>query len=573
MMGNPMQVGIAGALACVLGVAAQCNPEATPGAVGAGGSTAGEAGAGLDAAAGGAPSGGSGSVGGSGGAAPDAGTDGGFDASGDDASADASTDAPSDAAPPCVSASCGDGCWDPLNEECDDGNQEGGDLCSPACVVSDLIPDLTGNPDGGTDAAGIGGEDRRLGQGRHPVATTQSGFAVAYITGSGAPVKIEGSLFSKVGVPISRLELSAGSTPVTFADPVLAALPETSSSGAEFITAYTEFDGDGDELGIALRKFNLGGQLVGPIRFANQLTDFSQSAPDLAWINDELVVGWVDTSNPFTAPDLRWRRFDRELRPLADESTLAATQDSESHLVLEEVHGGVGLAYRRVAGTSDLAREVIEVSTPNANWTVGPFPPGPTSDHPALVELDSTHVLVAFTYGADGAGTGIYNTPRVALAILDVGTPGTVTQWVDLTPAREPYASDSSVGLSEPTLTRSGPHVFLSWRSDSVIPSGEELWLQELAISSDAEPTLEFLGEELPAPRAQAHQLGDQRGPALAGTSYVPGDALALAWVDYGQSFGEQQGTPDVVVQLSPLPLKRVQEVSQALLDSMWSAP
>jgi hypothetical protein len=90
-----------------------------------------------------------------------------------------------------------------------------------------------------------------LGRAAHPVAADGDGFAVVYIEPESAPPRVALSAFDPKGVRIGApLLVSAGtqSKPLLFSSPVVAALP-----GAKYAVAWTDFDGDGDELGVALR--------------------------------------------------------------------------------------------------------------------------------------------------------------------------------------------------------------------------------------------------------------------------------------------------------------------------------
>src|SRR5690606_38843519 len=153
--------------------------------------------------------------------------------------------------PPGDSEWCGDGIRDPVSEECDDGPGSEPDSCSQDCQVRELLVE----PWEGSSEVGEFAPDRWLGAGRHPVAAGHAGFAVAYVEPPAVgdldepPPVVEVARFDERGKPLDRVLVSQGSFAVDFADPVVAELP----AGA-FAVAYTEFGGDGDELGIALHR-------------------------------------------------------------------------------------------------------------------------------------------------------------------------------------------------------------------------------------------------------------------------------------------------------------------------------
>ena len=97
--------------------------------------------------------------------------------------------------------------------------------------------------------------------------------------------------------------------------------------------------------------------------------------------------------------------------------------------------------------------------------------------------------------------------------------------------------------------------MYLSWRAAAASgdPKAEELWLRELQWNGSSIT----LGTPLRLPRWDAHTAGDQRFPALAASPLGPEGALVTAWDDYGLVFGKDEGAPDVVVELIPVPVLR----------------
>jgi hypothetical protein len=108
--------------------------------------------------------------------------------------------------------------------------------------------------------------------------------------------------------------VSEDASPIDEANPVMAALP-----GGKYAVAWSDFDGDGSDLGVALRLLDAAGEL-GSLTAANAQTEFSQLNPDMLWTGSELVVVWEDYSDAVSGPDLRYRRFDQNLQPLSENS-------------------------------------------------------------------------------------------------------------------------------------------------------------------------------------------------------------------------------------------------------------
>jgi hypothetical protein len=459
-------------------------------------------------------------------------------------STDGGVDAAADAGPNGPNV-CGDGFRDNDDEECDDGPGSAVDSCDSSCRVQDVLvgpgvlsPDVRPPP------------GRYLGEGRHTVAASSDGFAVVFVEPEPSPA-IRLRHFGAKGEPGATITVSSGSSPVLFANPVVAALP-----GSRFAVAWTDFSSDGDELGIGARIVTVsqGSLALGALTFANAGRDFSQLDADILWTGSELVVAWVDLADAATAPDLRLRRFSATfVGSSSQDETLAATASSETNVALSRFGSSWAAAFRSATGGS----EIIRARAGTIEWSVGPFLPAPADDHPALAELDSGHLLLVFTEGTDPGSTGVANTPRLRAAILDVAAPG-LTASFELTPARAATAAPS-VALSHPNLVRgSDGRLYIAWRSSSLPgdPAGEELWLHAGTWSAaNSELTLEA---EIALPRAAAHSVGDQRFPALVAAPLWPSGALATAWTDFGRTFGGQSGAPDVVAEFIPTPVLRL---------------
>lgn len=506
--------GSGGAAGSAAGGSAGTSTGGVAGTGSGGSATGGAAGSAPDASSGGSAgnsgSGGGGS--GSGGSSGDAGSD--------PEAGDAAADAP-------VSLYCGDGVRDPLSEECDDGNSSGADSCD-ACFVQDVL--LVPGP--GSDGGVPPKVARRLGEGRHPIAGGDAGFAVAFVTSLPAPVTLGVKRFDSVGVPATTLSVAADASITAAAHPVIAALP-----GGKYAVAYTDLGADGDGLGVALRLVDASG--AGPLVRANTTKIFGQHDVDLIWTGSELVAAWVDDSKlPANGSDLRMRRFSAALSPVSAEEALAGSAAQESGVALAPFAGGWAAAWRSASAGS----ETIVVKTTGASWTVAVAAPGPAEDKPALAELDASHLLLVFSEGTPA---------RLRGAILDTASQ-TVSPF-PITPSVAPYSTDATIAQTHPNAVRAGSRLFVAWRS-ALVPGdakAEELWLKELDWTS---PTLGLSKVEVTLPRWPSHLKDDQRRPALAVTG---SGALATAWDDYGRGFGSVEGTPDVVAELIPLPLLR----------------
>jgi cysteine-rich repeat protein len=472
-----------------------------------------------------------------------------------------------------VSVFCGDGIRDPLTEECDDGLGSAADLCSARCQVTDTL-------------AGAGAPlnvARRLGEGRHPAAGAPGGFGVVFVEPDPkvqipnvTPPLVGLAAFDAGGDPRARIAVSAGGNPLLSANPVVAALP---GSPASYAVAWTDFNGDGDELGIALRRVSVStpdgsklptvgaaaGATLSALQFANSGTAFSQYDPDVLAVGASLVVAWTDSADAGTAPDVRFRTFSADstgFTAQADDQTLSATSAFESNVALAPFGTSWAAAWR--ASTSD-AQETIEIrdNGGGTRWSVGPHLPADGADHPALADLGNGKLLVLYTVGTDPGATGTANVGKLRAAVLDVAQ-ASVTA-VSVTPSTAALA-DANVSESEPSLVSAGSSWYFAWRSAAQPgdANGDELWLRRVSAVGAASLTLD---PEQRLPRWPSGTPGDQRFPALfavpalTATQALPGPApsggLLLAWDDYGKTAGTGEGQPDVLVQFAPLPLLR----------------
>ncbi len=539
-------------------VAAQCNP----GGGGGGGAGAGGVDSGtVDAAGGGGTTGGgAGGTAGIAGAAGTAGVDAGdanVAGAGGSAGAGAGGSAGTGAGgvsgsggtggTPPVSQYCGDAVRDPVSEECDDGPDTNVDSCSATCQVQDLVA----GPAMPLSEAGVVMGGRRLGTGRHPVAGGADGFAVAKVRDEQGTVSLTLSTFDNNGAPLQKaIDVAAGTTPILDANPVVAAL-----GGGNYAVAWTDFGGDGDELGIAMRTVDATTGTLGPLGFANSATAFSQYDPDILRVGSTVVVSWMDDTDAINGPDLELRTFDTSLSPQGGQTVLAAALgEAEGDVAFAPFEASWAVAWRSASG----GQEMLHAEAGGIKWTVGPILGGPVDDKPALAELDANDLLLVFTEGTDPLNTGIANVPRLRGAILSMGSPGDTGKF-NIDPLVSPYAGDAAIGQSQPNAVRAGDHVYISWRSAALTgdASAEEVWLSR--VDWDVPSATADIKPEIPLPRWPSHQPGDQRRPGLA-ASLLPqgtGTALATTWEDYGGNFGAGEGNPDVVVELIPTPIVR----------------
>jgi hypothetical protein len=276
---------------------------------------------------------------------------------------------------------------------------------------------------------------------------------VSFVDRSSEPPALKLSTYTNAGVPTGTFQFGVAS--VDFADPAVAALP-----GDAFAMAWTDLNGDGDELGIQLRRLEPNATAQRPAIVANESTAFSQSEPDVVFDGKELVVAWMDSTDPKTAPDLRYRLFSTDLEPLTGDLTLASTTAVEGAVALAASNGSWAAAWR--SGAAGL--ETIEVQSGPVHWSVGPFLPGLAGDRPDLVFLDATHLALAFTQGTDPDGTGTASVSRLHGAILDTAAPGATPSFA-LSPAQVPYAGAPAIGQSQPALALFPDHLQVSWRS------------------------------------------------------------------------------------------------------------
>jgi cysteine-rich repeat protein len=449
--------------------------------------------------------------------------------------------------PPPAPNVCGDGLIEPSVEECDDGNNRMGDLCTSDCRVATFVVDAESLPAGAIRRA-----PRRLGRSPHPVAVGPSGAAMAYMLPSSSPPALRAATFDARGNFEGVRALSEGTNAAEDADPAVASI-----GAGSFVVAYTDFDaagrGDGDGFGVLLRRFGAGaGPLEAPVR-VNIERAFNQFGADVMAIGDGIFVAWVDESSATTGRDIKIRRFDANLNGGA-ERVLAGSPAVESDVVLGAwPTGGAGgagsdaaewvAAYRRTTGES----QSVVVATTNSEWTVGPVAFPASGERPALVPLDSTRLLVVFTASsdpsapADAAAGGVF----AAVITRDEPSPGAV---VRLSPA-----AASATRARAPRAVRVGDHVLVSWTADGLPGSvvGDEVFLADVLVAGSSVVT----SAPRALPKNTLHREGDQRNAVLATGSPAARPIVFAAWEDHGGPLTGPLSRGDLAVQWMAWPL------------------
>jgi hypothetical protein len=372
-----------------------------------------------------------------------------------------------------------------------------------------------------------------LGAGRHPVAASANGVAVAYIETTGGNVAVKVGALDVHGNSVgSPTTLAAGAQAQREADPVAAAL----LGGNSYVTAWTGFV-DGDELGVGLRVVDPSAPAAGAVTTANVTTVGSQESPDvIVTAAGNVIVAWTDMSNPETAPDLRIRAFAPSLAPTSVEETLAGSGEKESDVALAPFGNSYAAAWRSALN----GVESVHARVGNTEWTVALETAGPAGDRPALAELDATHLVLVYVDGV-----------KVRAAVLDVASPG---------PAMSVDVPGATAGAqSQPNAVRVGGEVYVAWRVAGTPgdANGEDVVIK--AVRLGAGGGLDLAAPEMPMPRGE-HRQGDQRAPALAAS----GGSLVSGWDDLGRALGFPEWNRDVVVNVTAVPLVRGGDVAAA---------
>ena len=434
---------------------------------------------------------------------------------------------------------CGDWARDAETEECDSGPDGPFVACTANCQTLDfLLLESQQSPVGQPNRKAV-----RLGTSPHQLAVIPRGFAVAFAYPDEQKVAVR--LFDERGTRGTQLTLGEA---VTFADPAI------TSIGSSLYVAWNQLNGDGSELGVALRRVDTATEEADAQAYANATTFGAQSEPDVAAVGSTVAVAWTDTSDPKNGPDVKLRRFDARLSPLGDEVLLGDTPLPEGSVALASHGEKLAAVWRE---NQPNGWEVIVVWVDGERWRVNVEGRGPPQERPSLVFLDDAHVLVTYALNAEPENTGVSNVPRLWATVVELGS-STSPAPFRIEPLQPDYVGQDAVGQRAPRLVAGSGHIYLAWQSDAHVgdPRGEELWLKRLYWDSGTKELWLGVAEES-LPRSQAHRHGDQREVALVTTPLPPLGALLMGWTDFGTTVDPDQGHPDVVLQLAPLPLRR----------------
>jgi hypothetical protein len=456
----------------------------------------------------------------------------------------------------CRSVYCGDGCRDTTKEECDEGVGSPGKFCSWACQTQEnwaSHSEVTVPP--GSRVT------RRLGRGRHPLAANENRWAIGLteqITPAEQQIRV--AIHSDSGTPVTDAVVSTGTWVADRADPVVAVL-----GNGDVVTAYTEFGGDGDGLGVALRRLRAGQTTPDSVTWASSPSFASQYDADILALFDRILVAYTDEYDAVSGPDITLREFGLDLKPIGNARALGATGDVEGRVALAKLGSSWGAAWRRSAADGSEAIDVYDAAT-GTQWSVGPHMPADGDDTPALVALDSTRRLLLYVRdAAPSASNQIAMTGQLYFAVLSTAQPGTPISNAPVALTSSPYTNYVNLASRRPSLVNAGSDVFIAWSTaqrtaDPSFANGEEVWFERVTPTLNGTgATFAYAGES-PLPRWSAGRLGDQRVPAITllgpGTNQ-PGGALVSAWEDFGETLGTGSGEPEIVAQMTPLSLRR----------------
>ena len=417
-----------------------------------------------------------------------------------------------------VSRYCGDAIRDPSGEGCDDGPGEGEDSCTSSCeprnslvVAGDRSQSLS----------------RRLGFGSHPLAVGATGAAVVFTELDGSSVSLYLARFNALGQRLgSPIALSVGLSPGENSNPSLAAL-----AGGGYVVCWSDLSKG--SLDIVMRAVASDGTLGGA-RWANSTLAGAQRDADLLWTGTELVAAWTDGLS------VKSRRFSAELVPTTDEQTLS-TELFAGDVVLARHEDGWAAAFREPAPTD--GEQITVVLDDATRFVVGPFAAGPNDERPALVSLDSDHLLLAFDATIEG-------TSRMSIAVLDRSAPLQVAPPA-LEPSTPPYDSHSELSQRRPSLTRGENQVFLAWETSSPLDDtgGEELFLRELSWSASMPDGVGVVSER--SLLLEWTSAGDQQMPAIA-AGKVGYDVVLASVFEHAEALPDSKIVPDIVLGFEP---------------------
>jgi len=273
-----------------------------------------------------------------------------------------------------------------------------------------------------------------------------------------------------------------------------------------------------------------------------------QQDPDLLWTGSELVVAWSDLFS------VRYRSFNAALAPVSGEQVLSSDSQLAGNVALATFNGSWAAAWR----ANDEGLESVRVRAGASSWTTASFPPSFEGDHPALVELDETHLLLFFSVGEGAFDAGPSGGRRLRVAVIDVDVdvdadaPGAIVSR-ELAPLTPPYDTNTRLRQRRPAAVRVGERIFLAWETESPLgdPLDSEVYLAEVDWSAREPGRIATLNEWLlsyDGPRAR-----DQTAPALAASPLLPGGALIAVW-DNDSRTPLNPPSPDLMLAFRPTP-------------------
>jgi cysteine-rich repeat protein len=478
---------------------------------------------------------------GPGGHAPDAHTD-----AGDSAPIEAGPDAPAEAGPPPVSIICGDGIRG-LDEECDDGNKDDDDFCTTDCRVHDRLA-LT------ADNVPVPSFKRReISRGYHVIAGSKKTAALVFADTTASPHELRVALYKPNGTRIggnSGIVISDEKPSIDETDGVVVALP-----GNSFAIVWSVLPIGESFRSIAMRTVDGATGELGTTQVVNVSTNGNQEAPDAVWTGSEIVVSWMDRTDP-VAPQGRVRRFDAHLNPLGGEEDLSADGAGESTPTLATF--GSSYAALWVEDAPDYLFD-LHAKGGDVSWTV----PGIfrfAGDRFHLAALDARHLVATWTqvdYLADGG----YDVASLYAAVFDTESPGAVTP-VRIQGLSAALADDLTHGYQEPSLAVAGGRAFVAWVSGPGLGGGfgSAMVMKEIPWDSSAGGLDLSLSEEPLARNPFMQNTSLEGAPAFGVVPWTSGGTLLAAWEDQQRVFGREERAPDVVAEFLPLPIVKLGE-------------
>jgi cysteine-rich repeat protein len=449
-----------------------------------------------------------------------------------------------DAGPP-VSVICGDAIRG-LDEECDDGNTSDDDFCTTTCRVRGrlaLIADNVPFPSF---------KRRSISRGYHPIAGNERAAALLFADSSAALRELRAVLYRPDGTRLggdSGIAVSEDRPPIDPADAVIAALP-----GNTFAVAWSVLPtGTSSNRTIALRTVDGATGALGAVQTASISSNGNQEAPDAVWTGNELVVSWMDRTDPLL-PQGKVRRFDANLNPMGGEEDLSTDGTEEGAPTVAAFGGSHAALWIEHDENFDY---VVHVRGGGVSWTV----PGIfrfAGDRFHLEALDSQHLIATWTQ-VDYLSDGGHDVPSLYTAVFDTNAPGPVTS-VRVTGLSGALSDDPTRGHREPALTVAGTSAYLAWVSEPGVLGSIEgaLVMKEMPWRASNGGLDLARAEEALARNPMMQNTAFEDAPALALIPWTTGGTLFVAWEDGQRVFGREERSPDVIAQLVPVPIVKL---------------